>query len=358
MWRGRLITLLACCVWLVVWPPAAEPFHEPKRWLFAVAAALAVASPWRWTALPLIVVCSLRPQVEWVAFAWAMAAFPAVKWWRPLEALTWAGVLVAAVVGLQAWGVDPFAGFGPAALTPRLARYGTLGNPDFVASVLVPLGVLSLGVTRWRWRTVLIALGVALTGSLAAVLGVAAAAVALVARRFTIASWPVLISAVLITCAPLIHRDLTRAMQGRVYLVQVALPHALDAPLLGGGPIVERWPQWELEHWQARCADAACVEAHPDGRFAGRQDHLHADWLELWLTRGLLGVLAFGLALAAPLSAAWKRADALVFAALVAALSRALVDFPLERPADLCLLAVVSALAFLPEPPCAPSPSS
>ncbi len=90
----------------------------------------------------------------------------------------------------------------------------------------------------------------------------------------------------------------------------------------------------------------------------GRQDHLHADWLELWLTRGLLGVLAFGLALAAPLSAAWKRADALVFAALVAALSRALVDFPLERPADLCLLAVVSALAFLPEPPCAPSPSS
>jgi hypothetical protein len=355
VWRerlGLLVLALISSVPLVVWPAATEPFHEPKRWLFAAAVSLAavVTLPrWKWTAFPLIALATLQPTIEWVAFSWALAVFPALPLTRKrwMTALIWVGLAISVVVLLQRLGLDPLRTFGPQRLTERLAIYGTLGNPDFVASILLPLGVLSLS-GRW-WQTLIISLALALTGSLAVV---SSALIAMLAAPRAGKWWWLLL-----IIAPLFTRDVGQTIRGRAYLVKVAAPHLLDAPLLGSGPVVNGWPEWELTFWQARCADAACVAASPDGRFVGRQDHVHADWLEVPLAHGLLGLCALLLALAAPLHAA-RKTSPLFFAALVAALSRGLVDFPLERPADLCLLAALCCLPFLPEPPCtAPSPS-
>lgn len=143
----------------------------------------------------------------------------------------------------------------------------------------------------------------------------------------------------------LVGRDLGQTIDGRRYLVSVALPHVADAPLLGHGvgSTVLAWPTWELSYWQARCPDAACVSADPQHAFAALQDHVHADWLEWLLERGVLGFLALLLAFSAPLLAAWRSEDPRLLAALSALLARSLVNFPLHRPADLCLLAALAA---------------
>lgn len=156
----------------------------------------------------------------------------------------------------------------------------------------------------------------------------------------------------------LLGRDLGQTIAGRRYLVDVSLPHVTDAPLLGHGlgATVLAWPTWELSFWKERCADAPCVEAHPQGRFAALQDHVHADWVEVLLERGVLGFLALFLALVAPLRAAY-RDDPFLFAAMMTILARSFVDFPLHRPAELCLLAALAACtAVSPAPP--PPPSS
>jgi O-antigen ligase len=114
------------------------------------------------------------------------------------------------------------------------------------------------------------------------------------------------------------------------------------------------WPEWELSWWKARCSDAACVAAHPDGHFTGLQDHLHNDPLEVLIDRGVAGFLTLVLALLVPLSTIGRRRDdsaAFLFAAMIALLGRALIDFPLERPADLCLLALLASLTPAPDDP-------
>jgi O-antigen ligase len=157
----------------------------------------------------------------------------------------------------------------------------------------------------------------------------------------------------------LLGRDLGQTVAGRRYLLSVSLPHVTDAPMLGHGlgSTVLAWPTWELSFWKERCADAQCVAADPQSRFAALQDHVHADWVELLLERGLLGFLAFALALAAPLRAAWRN-DPFVFAAMAAILTRSLVDFPLHRPAELCLLAALAACADVSPTPTDTSPPS
>lgn len=366
--RSEWLWLATCAVLLVVWPSAESPFHEPKRWLFALVSFLAVLltlrawRQWRLAALPLVVVATLQPSVEVLAFAWALVVFPALPRdaHRVHDALSWTGVLIAVIVVLQALGLDPFTAFGPAAPGARLARYGTLGNPDFVASVLLPLAVLCgprPGPERWTTgapvRLLLISVALALTQSLAVALGAGVAVLAWMIHRHSHSPHPhgggarlAVAAALLLAALPLLTRDVATTTRGRAYLVSVALPHVADAPLLGlgAGAVVTHWPAWELAYWQARCADAACVEQHPDGRFTGVQDHVHADWLEWLLEHGVVGLAALGLALGAVLRRAWRDPDgATVFAALVAVLSRTLVDFPLARPADLCLLAVLAS---------------
>ncbi len=358
---------------LAVWPASQSAFHEPKRWLFLAAAvfgAILTLPRWRWTALPLLALTAVQPWrspeagLQALAFAWALTAWPALQ--PDLRQFTRiAGViaaLISVVVLLQALGLDVLAFASPDAGETRLRLYGTLGNPDFVASALLPIAILLLGPRSSRAESrdprfllLLIIPALALTRSFATLLSaIVAASVLIIIRppvhpersRGALAMNGVLVL-VLLT-AGLIGRDLGGPIAGRRYLVSVALPHVLDAPLLGLGlgATVQQWPDWELAYWQARCPDAECVAADPQKRFAALQDHVHDDWLEWLLERGIVGFFALLLALGAPLYGAWKDPEhSFLLAAIAAALTRALVDFPLHRPVDLCLLAGLCALA-------------
>jgi O-antigen ligase len=110
----------------------------------------------------------------------------------------------------------------------------------------------------------------------------------------------------------------------------------------GPGSFVTLWPAWEAEHW----ARGATAEQE---RFIAPQDHAHFDYLEWLLELGLVGTAPRLLLLFAALRAGRQAPDArgrALIAALVALAARALTDFPLARPAELCLFAVLTALAL------------
>lgn len=378
--RGPVPAVAIAAALLAVAPPLGAPFSTPKRVVLVGAAGVALVL-WPWSrrrvpwplVLPVISAglsallgASAEPSAAWTQLAFAVLAFcwasggvaPA---WVPRSA-TACGALVAAIAISQAVGVDPFSALSPDAAGTRLAVYATLGNPDFVASALCVVLCLALGA-GWRWPVslgVALVLGAALyvTRSFATVaaLGVGATVAAL-HRRASLDQRArlVLVAAVLGIAAlavPLTGRSLSDAAQGRRYLVAVALPHALDAPLLGLGPGATEalWPGWELDWWKRRCGDdATCVAGDAAFRFAGMQDHLHADWLEVLVERGLAGLLSLALLFAVAARQAWGSRTALAtatVAALAVSATRALADFPLARPADLCLLAAVVGLAF------------
>ena len=221
---------------------------------------------------------------------------------------------------LQALGLDPFASLAPEVEGARLRLYGTLGNPDFVASVLgvtAPLALVAAMRSRASGGTIagassvvqLVAL--ALLRSFATTLSLGVAALVAVAaaprgrnRRVLAVA---LVAGVVVSAirSPAARRS--PPSRAAATLASTAAPHVADAPWLGQGPgtVVLRWPAWELERWRARCGtDAACVAAHPESRFAGLQDHVHDDWLERLLEGGALGLLALvGLFLAALVTA-------------------------------------------------------
>jgi O-antigen ligase len=362
---------------LVVWPRAASPFSGPKWLVTAVGAAalcglLVVRRPRQPGPVALAALATLAASL----LSWLLAP-GATPWWIlggtalvaaatllappvPWRAVGAAGGLAAAVVLLQALGLDPFARFVPQAEGRRLVLYGTLGNPDFVASVLgvtAPLTVVAALRARRAWtRPALLSLAIqvlalGLLRSFATVLalGAAAAVAVLFPAPGRERRWLALAlgAALLVAALPLGGRSPGTALRGRWYLVSTAAPHVADAPWLGQGPgtVVLHWPAWELERWRARCgADPACVAGHPEARFTGVQEHLHDDWLETLLEGGIVGLVAL-LALLGTAFAAALRARSLeglgIASALASLAARATVDFPLQRPADLVLLAVL-----------------
>jgi O-antigen ligase len=358
-----------------VWPWASSPFNGPKWLVVVVAAGLSLALLPRDARRPSRVALAALANLGACLLSLALSGAPG-PWWTlagpaliacfslsavplPWRAVRWAGSLAAAVVLLQSLRLDPFAWLGPEAEGSRLGRYGTLGNPDFVASVLgitAPLtaaAALRRVAGSRRVATASVAfqlLGLALLRSFATVLSLAAATlVALFAaptgpRRRLV---PVLGVGLVLAAVPFLGRSTASVLQGRRYLVTTAIPHVAEAPWLGQGPgaVVLHWPAWELERWRALCGtDAACAAAHPDFRFAGIQDHLHDDWLERLLESGVVGLAAL-VALFATTFVAAIRSRTLegagVAAALASLAARAAVDFPLARPADLVLLAVL-----------------
>ena len=371
-------TVLA--VVLVVWPWASSPFGGPKWVVTGLAAAVGLAflprdargldavalaalanlgaclgslvlgggpGPWWTLSGPVLIAC------------FSLSAVPV-----PWRAVTWAGGIAAAVVLLQSVGLDPFVRFGPEAAGARIGRYGTLGNPDFVASVLgvtAPLTVVAaLRSTATESRVgvvsaVLQLVGLALLRSFATTLCLGAAALTVVLagarqtsrRRLALA----LGAGLLLSAVPLAGRPAATVLQGRWYLLTTAAPHVREAPWLGrgAGAVVLRWPAWELDRWRARCGtDPGCVAAHPESRFAGLQDHLHNDWLERLVESGIAGLLALVALLAVAFLAAWRSGTLEgvgVAAALASLAARSTVDFPLQRPADLVLLALLCGAA-------------
>jgi O-antigen ligase len=377
---GTIAAATLVTVILVVWPWAASPFSGPKWVVTGVGAATCVVllvggvrrpGPVAFAAIATLAATLLSSLLahdvtpRWMLagplLVVALALLEVPLRWRAVAA---AGGLAATVVVLQSLGLDPFARFVPQAEGRRLALYGTLGNPDFVASVLgvtAPLTIVAALRDRLNSsRPALVSaavqiLAVALLRSFATVLALGAAAtVALLhpgvgrERRWLALA---LGAALLVAAVPLTGRSPSSVLRGRWYLISTAAPHIADAPWLGQGPdaVVLHWPAWELERWRGRCgADPACVASHPEGRFTGIQEHLHDDWLERLVETGVVGLAAllalFGTAFTAALRS--RSLEGLGIASGLAALAaRATVDFPLQRPADLVLLAVLCGAA-------------
>ncbi len=353
---------------LVVWPPSASAFHSPKALVLAIGAVLGLVALRRarldlaaFSWLGLVLISLSRTSAfdapvagAWVAFGLALVTWP---WLAPRveETAAWllpALVVASLVVLLQAAGVDVFEALR-GEVSGRARLFGTLGNADFVASALAAAGWLALPA-RSRWRGPSLALVVAslvVTRSFASVLAFCAAGLfvlvsvgprALIRRGALVG---VLVAGVLALGVK--DRSLLTAAQGRWYLTKVAARQLGAAGLFGLGPgVVElRWADWELALWTGRCGeDRACVERHPDHRFADLQDHVHDDWLELVLELGWPGAVVLLAVLARALRSAHRHAP-FAGAAIVSLGVRALVDFPLHRPADLAVLALAVALS-------------
>lgn len=288
-----------------------------------------------------------------------------------LRAIAGAGTVIALVAVLQAVGVDPFHWVGWASTHPseRMRVYGTLGNPNFVAAYLGASLCVTLGEAvsaaaptqrrAWAAAAVLQFGALAATRSWGSLLALGAAALSLAWTRAPRSQgrwrWGAALLGVLAVGLLLVavrERSLSTVLAGRLYLWDVAARHVADAPVLGHGPgsFVTLWPSWEAEHW-ARGAYAA------QQRFVDVQDHAHLDYLEWLLELGVVGTLPRVLLLLAALWAGRQAVDArgrALIAALVALAARALTDFPLARPAELCLFVVLIALALGPRAPRAP----
>ena len=381
-WLGTrtIAAVTVVAVVLVVWPWETNPFSAPKWIVTGLAAVAAVAFLQRDARRPGSVAIAALANLGACLASLLLDGGPS-PWWTlagplliaslalsappmPWSAIAWAGGLAATAVLLQALGADPFASFAPEIEGTRLRLYGTLGNPDFVASVLgvtAPLSAVAAlrrGATPARLLTASAALqllALALLRSFATALSLGAAVlIVLVAgprersRRSLVLA---LCAGLLVAALPLAGRSAGAVLQGRLYLWTTAAPQVAEAPLLGQGPgaVVLHWPRWELARWKARCGeDAGCVAAHPESRFAGLQDHLHDDWLERLLEGGVVGLGALVTLFVTALTAALRSRtlEGLGVAAGLASLAaRATVDFPLSRPADLVLLAVLAGAA-------------
>ncbi len=361
-----LPSLVVALVLLMVAPGLESAFHTPKTLALAlglVAVLPVVVSRWRMLPpLPFVFVAAVSVSATWndawrapstsvlllgglTVGAWQVLASEPL---RVAKVISVALVFVCGLALLQVLGLFTFGATG------RMACSSTLGNPDFVASVVGVLGWLMFPLGR-RWLFPILAL---VTGALLvaqsfaslAALGLSASFVvvhpSMRSKRLTFIVGAFL--GLALVGVGVMGRSLERSGRGRWYLTQVALPHVTDAPVFGLGPgaLELHWPQWELESWTKRCGeDAGCVRAHPDFEFNGLQRHLHDDWLELFIEVGALGVLSMSFLLISALRRSWSAASPFIGAALVSFLTRGFFDFPLHRPADWAVLALVLSLA-------------
>lgn len=371
-----VVTALAL---LVFAPPLESAFHTPKAVVLAaglLAVLPSVARAWRRLPVaPLVFLAAVSVSATWND-AWEapsttvllLGGVTLTAWQvvdldrdRTARVLGVALVVVCGLVVLQTFGVATFGASG------RMTRSSTLGNPDFVASAVAGSVWLCWPLPRrvLGGLVALVVLALAFTQSFATIASLGAGVVFLLAhpslrstapthegarasRRWLLAGALVIGGVLTVGVAG---RDLATSLRGRWYLTKVGAPHVLDAPLTGLGPgaVELHWPRWELDWWTARCGeDAACVQQHPDFRFNGLQDHAHDDWLEAWLEAGVLGFLGLLLVSGRALRDAWRLPQPFVGAGLVVVLSRALVDFPLHRPADWAVLALLCCAARAP----------
>lgn len=360
-----LPAFVVALVLVVVAPGLESAFHTPKSVVLVLG--LVVALPVvvrRWRVLPVLplgFVGAVSVSATW-SDSWSAPSTSVlllggltVAVWRLFElepervakVLAPSLVVVCGLVVLQSLGVFTFGATG------RMARSSTLGNPDFVASVVGVLGWLMFPLAR-RW---LLPMLVLVTGALVVTQSFASLAALGLSALFVVVHPSMgskrarlLIGAVVVLAVVSVgvkERSLQQSARGRWYLTQVALPHVMEAPVFGLGPgaLELHWPRWELELWTKRCGeDAACVAAHPDFGFNGLQRHLHDDWLELLVEVGGVGALAMVLLLISALRRSWSASSPFVGAALVSFATRACFDFPLHRPADWAVLAVVLCL--------------
>ena len=370
---------------LAVWPGLERPFSPPKLVLMSSLAVGLLLLPTRvaWT--------SIAPRLRWSALAW-IATFLIAALASDLPALSSlvlglaapvlavallragipplaivcgmaAGATACASVALLQWlALDPFAWFGWHApidgASVRMRVYGTLGNPNFVGALMA----MSLPLTAAAHREAptpgqrrlgevalaLQALALVATGSRGAVLGLAAAsgvyALLRWSRRVRIAVGALLVFAVVaVAISPARPLDTTAA--GRLHLWRIVAPYATESLLTGLGPgaVPLHFPAWQRDAARAGVRDR---------RFAGLTDHVHNDYLEALVERGIPGLVALVVPLFLAIAAGVRlpRPTAPVVAGTCAAVTAgaacALVDFPLARPAELAWWWVALALTL------------
>lgn len=373
--RARVGPVCLALLPLLVWPGLMQPFSTPKLAALSAAAALL-------TMLGLVAPAPVPvpPIVQWLALGWTvgfliaagLSDLPAVlplvlglaapafalaivrTGARPRDILAGQvlGATACAAVALAQWaGWDPFMAWGwhpPIdGSSIRMRVYGTLGNPNFVGVLMAMSVPLTLGlhrhVTSALARRVtesavgLQVLALAATGSRGAVLGLSAATGVYAVLRWSRRTRLVMaglaaFGVVAVVASPARPLDTTAA--GRLHLWRIVAPQVDDALVAGQGPgaVALRFPEWQR---------AAAREGVRDRRFAGLTDHVHNDYLEALVERGVPGLISL---LAPLLSLAWlawrlaRPASSFVagsIAAVVAASACALVDFPLARPVEL-----------------------
>lgn len=404
-------TTVACLVPLAVWPGLERPFSTPKLVMLGVGAVLVLGTriaaghlPDR-RALPLALawlgsfgVSALTGPASadslWLAAAgalWFLALGLVAGRRRTVVAAHAVGVtLVAAIALSQRAGVDPLRllGWAPvieAGASRRLAVYSTMGNPNFVAALLAPAVLLTLGLARGSRRARWLVAAAVVQGAAVAATGSRGGACALGAGLMCALLWAVFerrrlrragepprrrgrrlaaaiavaatgvaaTAALVLAVAGSPDRTLGDTLRGRWYIWRIVAPHVLDAPLAGRGPgaFELHWPAWEDEAWRNGRVGPA------EARYRGPQQHAHNDYLEALVDRGALGLVTILLLLATPVyQGSGRRRDeeaALARAIACAAVTLgvvAFVDFPLARPAETATAWMLAAFAIRPTP--------
>lgn len=371
---------------VAVWPGIERPFSTPKvTWLIAASVLLLATPvrgggtpvPWlaRWTALAWIAsflaagAAATLPSLPALALGLSapLFALAIVRRGDPpvtlLSAQT-AGAAACGAVALAQWaGVDPFvaAGWYPPidGASVRMRVYGTLGNPNFVGvlmaatfpATLAVIGNVKSSAGRWLAGVALAVQAAALvaTGSRGAVLGLAAGVSVYAGLRWSRRVRIGLVAVAILAAAAVLvspARPIDTTAAGRVYLWRVVAGHVLEAPLLGHGPgaVALHFADWQR---------VAATEGIRDRRFAGLTDHVHNDYLEALVERGVPGLVSLCLPLLAVLVTTGRAAGAAspllagTAAAAAAGAACALVDFPLARPAELAWWWVAIVLALV-----------
>ena len=386
-WLRRAVVTLAALFPFVLWPGIARPFSEPKIVLLGlfvvIAGGLAAATGHRrlpelprgfrvsLIAWPAAMVVSallgkfVSPEALWLSLS-SWGWFLLVLAVRPKAghlavAVAASCVVTAAIALLQYLGLDPFRLFGwttTAYESPRMRVLGTLGNPNFVAALLVAGLPLSLHLGGLLARRSVHGLMVALqaaavfaTGSRAAVAGLMAVLVWL-AGLGTFPRWRLAAAAlIVIALLPLMpSRPLMETIEGRFYIWRVAAPHLLERPLFGFGPgaFEPKFIEWETLYWLEGRGTA------DQRKFSGLQAHAHNDYLEIFVDSGLAALLSFWLLLGSFCAFAFHKARHApgglltgASAGVVALAAMATVDFPFHRPTELFLVWTLMAILFL-----------
>ena len=240
--------------------------------------------------------------------------------------------------------------------------YATLGNPNFVGACLAAIAPLTAALIaesrgsgeRGAAATALTIqlLAILATGSRGAALAVVAAALmwTLIRARGRL----VVVGAIALPwrCADLSGRSFADTLSGRFHVWQVIAPHGRDHPLVGFGPgsTELRYAGWVREH----AAEGTPPPTAADALF----QHADNDYLEALVERGIPGLVAVLIVVAAPLLGVVRRgptrqaltAGAVGAVAAIAAV--AMGDEPLARPAELMLLWTAIAIVESQENVC------
>lgn len=375
------------CLPFVLRPGLAGAFSAPKKILIeavVIVVGVLVASQGRlrWPGLPRGFNASVCALLAALTMSSIVGSFVSLKvLLLPLSVMGWFVLLlvvrprtiylamaiafssagVAVIALLQYVGLDPFSLLGWTVSqygSPRMRVVGTLGNPNFVASLIVSamplvwiLGDLLRRQTLFLSLLALEVMAVFATGSRAGILAIIATfcwlgAVGRLAPRTIVAATVLL----LLLSSFMPSRALLSTIEGRLYIWRVTVPHLIERPLLGWGPgsFQPKYIEWETLYWQGGHG------SERDREFAQLQAHAHNEYLEMMVDQGLVGTLGMLAILASFLAFAGRHAKKIggelvagASAGVVALAATALVDFPLHRPTELFLFWTLIAITFL-----------